>query len=348
MSKAPAKEDLIWGGRHVFEGCLYGVELEIEAPGLYAQQEIFNDEGDLVETEEPALPPGWVREEEESIQGVECVFEIPLAFSEAVDAIGTLFADIEKQGYRPIRTPRGSTHVHVNASDLTWDQLRSLVIAAAWAEPLLTEIAGKGRRGNLFAMSYETAPLGWTGIIKAVRDRHLSMPLDTHYMGVNFNPLQNLGSIEFRMGPSARSFVEAVSWLSYIDLVVSEGRTEEITGERHPNFMHLLKGYVPEHRRERALAQAARQAKDVWEQITLIPPKPSAKSKLNNLLGEPTYFMTDSTLPAGAVNTFSPFPSVIDTQTLESVDFSQFVIPMPVEEIFTETVEPIQGVNPND
>lgn len=239
-----------------FLGLVFGVELEIEAEGLYFREEYYDEDNDCYELSEPNIPRGWVQHTEESICGTELVTAFPTTFDKVCDDICNLFDDIERQGFRPLRTPRGSTHVHVNVSDLSWEQLRSFVMATAWAEPALIELAGKGRKGNLFALPYKTAPLGWENIIQSLRFNQFMYNSDTHYMATNFSPVLRQGSVEFRMGPSARNANDAVTWLGYINEVAKAGRQDKITASAPPVFMQELMKGLPSRVFEAARRQA--------------------------------------------------------------------------------------------
>ena len=253
----------------LYIGKFYGVELEIEAEGLYQPIEEYNEEEDEHLLTCPPIPQGWLREDEDSILGVELISSQPYSYEEQIENIVRVFTDIEKKGYRPTRTPRGSTHVHANVSDLTWEQLTHFVMACIWAEPLLIEIAGKGRKGNLFAQSYETTPIGWDNIISWCKNQttRFTRTLDTHYMATSFYPITSMGSVEFRMGPSSRNAKEACNWLEMIDSVVSAGRTLPIDGETIPSFVYFLLEFIPYHKRGRLLEKCQKFAKEVWDLI---------------------------------------------------------------------------------
>ncbi len=246
-----------------FVGKLYGVELEIEADGLYCVEEIYDEEGENYTTTDPCVPSGWLREQEDSIQGVELISERPFDLETSIDNIERVFADIERQHYIPTRTPRGSTHVHANVADLTWEQMRSFIMACAWAEPALIELAGRGRKGNLFAQSYETTPIGWLPVIDSCRKKFMDQVVDTHYMATSFYPMSYLGSVEFRMGPSSRTAEEAIRWLKCIDCVVAAGRTETI-GLDQPTFLDVLLSKVSEKRRLQLIRKGSQQAAEIF------------------------------------------------------------------------------------
>ena len=264
-----------------YRGLLFGVELEIEAAGLYAHY--FNEDGD--EEIFPEAPKGWELMEEHSIEGPELASSGAYDYDTTVENIQRAFKDIRAQGFKPIRTCRGSTHIHINCQDLTWGQLRKTVTACAWAEQLLIERAGKGRKGNLFAMSYNTAPLGWADIIKSVRERNLRLHGDTHYMAINFGALTTHGTIEFRMPPSARNEDDAIDWLRCINYVALAGRADgdwlySWSEEPYPLWLEPLVNAIPEARRDVFVAKARAQAETIAElmdRTTLVVPQPELK-----------------------------------------------------------------------
>ncbi len=247
-----------------WKGKLYGVELEIEADGLYGMEEVFNEDNEHYDNIEPDVPAGWLREQEDSIAGVELISDKPYSFEETVTNIERVFKDIERQGFRPLRTPRGSTHVHANVADLTWQQLKHFITACAWAEPTLIELAGKGRKGNLFAQSYEICPIGWAQAIEWVRRNEIFQNIDTHYMATSFHPIGYLGSVEFRMGPSSRNAEDAIRWLQCIDTVVAAGREEKITSKKEPAFLDFLTSKFDANTQRRLRLKGSIAADEVW------------------------------------------------------------------------------------
>lgn len=246
-----------------FKGKVYGIELEIEANYLYCVEEEYDSETDETTQTEPDIPAGWLREQEDSIVGVELISDRPYPLHQSIENIERVFADIERQGITPIRTPRGSTHVHANVADLTWEQMRSFVMACAWAEPVLIELAGKGRKGNLFAQSYETTPIGWANVCDWVRKKEFTQNIDTHYMATSFYPMSSLGSVEFRMGPSSRNAADAIQWLWCIDRVVSVGRESEV-GLEEPSFFSSWLLIFRQDKQNLLRRKAAKAAAEVW------------------------------------------------------------------------------------
>lgn len=266
-----------------YKGKLYGIELEIEAEGLYSVEEHFDEEHEEYIQTEPNVPEGWLREQEDSIEGCELISQQPYDYETSVTNIKRVFADISRMGFVPVRTPRGSTHIHANVADLTWRQMKHFVTACAWAEPALIELAGKGRKGNLFAQSYETTPMGWATIIQWVRRQEIAQNVDTHYMAISFHPMGYLGSVEFRMGPSSRSEEDAIRWLQCIDAVVEAGRYEEINPYDVPFFLIDLTSKMDQKKRERVIKKGQRFATEVWEGMSepfeRVVPRRSAKMK---------------------------------------------------------------------
>jgi len=254
----------------VFTGKLYGVELELEAPGLYEVEEVWDEAGEEpIDHREPDLPAGWAHREEDSVNGPEVVFNKPVDFATSVELLKNLFKDVERQGFNPQRTPRGSTHFHVNVSDLTWKQLREFVMVCAWAEPFLCRIAGSGRMGNLFAQSYATSPSGWLGIIRSLQENTFCFWEDTHYSAINFSAVPRLGSVEFRMAPSCRNVNDAVYWLELINSVATCGRgsSVSVTGSNPPDCITRLAAELPDYVAKRVMGVARKQAQEIWWRI---------------------------------------------------------------------------------
>lgn len=277
VKNAPPEKPNTIHANPAYQGLLFGVELEIEAEGLYDIEEEFDEDGDPICQRDPTLPSGWLREQEDSIRGVEVISDRPYDFNTTVKNIYRLFEDVDRQGYNPMRTPRGSTHVHVNVCDLTWEQMRSFIMACIWAEPFLVELAGKGRKGNLFAQSYETTPLGWRPIIDWYRNRQIMPCMDIHYMATSFQPMGYLGSVEFRMGPSSRNAKEALSWLQHIADVADVGRNATITNEQ-PRFILNWMDQLPPGVWKRLATKASRYAQEVWECLhEPVPPQPALR-----------------------------------------------------------------------
>lgn len=292
-----------------FKGQYYGIELEIEAEGLYCPMEEYDEENESYIERDVTVPLGWLREQEDSIQGVELISDQPYNFETSVANIERVFEDIVKHGYVPNRTPRGSTHIHANVADLTWEQMKSFTMACAWAEPTLIELAGKGRKGNLFAQSYETTPLGWANIIDWCRKKGFQQSIDTHYMATSFYPMSYLGSVEFRMGPSSRTAEEAIRWLQCIDMVVTAGRDTVVT-DSEPPFLSFLMSKLDHRTQKRLRKKASRAASEIWNAIHepyVKPPLSNLKKKYGQtVMAAPvdTYFNNLST----AIESIAPSP----------------------------------------
>lgn len=276
-----------------YVGKLYGIELEIESAGLYEDAELYDEETQQYYTESVSIPKNWQKEIEESICGAELVSQGAFDYLALCSNIDVLFRDIHSKGYRPIRTPRGSTHVHANVGDLTWQQFRHFIVTCAWVEPALIELAGKGRKGNLFAHSYNTMPIGWHMITSWCQSEQMTVTLDTHYMATNFAPANTLGSVEFRMGPSSRTAEEAITWLTYIDYVVSEARTAPTTCVEPPACLSVLIDNLPRQIRDRVVTRGRANATEIW---------PKLQKRNQQALSPPAQFQTPKPLEAPGEN----------------------------------------------
>lgn len=263
---ADAENKTVWQSPSC-SGLKFGVELELEYPGLYEGIEVYGRDEDGYETEEivdierPLLPEGWDTRVEESVQGCEVVFSKPLAIAESVAAINRLFDDIERQGVTLRKTPRGSSHFHINVQDLTWPQMRVFALTCAWLEPYLIYLAGKGRIGNLFAKSYKECPAGWRGVVESIQIGAMRVNnLDSHYMAINFGAMSEHGSVEFRMPPSATSRHDVLGWLSRFYQLGQEGRqSRTVDAQSPPVCLRTLELEIPGEGTKARLKRIAQQ-----------------------------------------------------------------------------------------
>lgn len=359
-ANTPAESDHIHY-RPQTRGCLFGIELEIEAGALYSPEERYLEESDEYITIDPIVPKGWAREQEDSIDGVELISNQPYDYQTSVDNIIRVFDDIKRQGYEPIRTPRGSTHIHVNVADLTWQQMKSFVMACIWAEGALIELAGKGRKGNLFAQSYETTPIGWSSIIQWCRQNKIKQTVDTHYMATSFYPMSYLGSVEFRMGPSSRTAEEALQWLYYINEVAVAGRETTVTDKTEPPFLEKLLSFVNPTKRDRIRRKSALQAKEVYQAMQEPWVEPVKTPKLPYPAGSDVQIMNEllsvasPTLPTISASDLWPsFPS-LSLSSLQNLYYAPPLNPQETGELAPSQAQAYQiytdntmyDINPN-
>ena len=203
-----------------YEGYQFGVELEAEGISLPEPEKVYEEDSDDYDTVMPQLG-SWVTHEEGSITGAEYVMACPRPLDEAIAEVQDLFGRLRSQYDATILpSPRTSVHVHVNCGDKTLAWLKKALPVLAAAEPFLIHQGGRHRRGNLFCLSRQEAPFGWSNAIEFARTGRWGGQ-DAKYSAINFEPLRIFGSIEFRMMRGLTTSEDLCRWLSLVSEVMN-------------------------------------------------------------------------------------------------------------------------------
>lgn len=114
---------------------------------------------------------------------------------------------------------RGSTHIHVNVQEETFHHVLGCLVVFTAIEPLFLRLCGPSRNGNLFCMSsYDTGDLFFytKSLVRAIRGGNFgAWPARGKYASLNFETIQNFGSIEFRCFPTSISPDEISRWCNW-------------------------------------------------------------------------------------------------------------------------------------
>ena len=183
------------------KNALVGIEIEVENMG----------NGNY----EPAYY--WQVKEDGSLRnnGVEFT-SIPLRASQVEYALDVYNRSVT-QSNTPDYSPRTSVHVHLNIRDLTWDQLKNLIILYCLFEKHFFHIAGTRRENSIFCVPlYKTQP---KGTISNLQDWLISWQ---KYYALNLttvlgtNGLPAYGTVEFRhlYGTGDKHII--LSWINNI------------------------------------------------------------------------------------------------------------------------------------
>jgi Putative amidoligase enzyme len=175
----------IFGSRLV-QGDVFGIECEMEFPRPF----------DL------NLPERfqWVVKEDGSLRnyGLEFVTAKPSNVSITCEKVDKLF---EYLGERAIvDTNRTSVHVHMNFSNKTWLQTITAITMYYLFEPLLLEIAGEERKGNMFCVSSRESIDNTDVLIESIQDnRVIDSRRFNKYSSLNLLSLGTFGTLESRI-----------------------------------------------------------------------------------------------------------------------------------------------------
>lgn len=170
----------------MFDTCV-GIEIELE--GLPNGHDLF--EASYV----------WRTEGDGSLRnyGVELVSRGPVGGARLEQAISELTDFLED--YTPEYSERCSTHVHVDVTDLTLDQLNTFLGCAIIMEPVLFRLHGQGREFNGFCCPVFTNSNLMDNYIKLFTQpkRNYNNLEFIKYAGISLYRLRDLGTVEFRM-----------------------------------------------------------------------------------------------------------------------------------------------------
>lgn len=166
---------------------LFGVEVEVEFPDFLDNPPAVNEAWDVVHD-------GSLR------NGLEMVFRRPRELEETKDLYEELRDTLVEAG--AITTFRTSTHVHVNALDLTKEEIFNMIYLYYLYEEQLHAYCGDSRQNNRFCLTledcegivdqFERLIVNWDVARRGLRE-------DQHkYAALNFCTLFTLGTVEFR------------------------------------------------------------------------------------------------------------------------------------------------------
>lgn len=132
--------------------------------------------------------------------------------------------------YDPVFSERTSTHVHMNARDLTLNQILALTLIYASVEKLLYNWVGHNRDKNIFCVPlYNTNYLQYFSTI--VEHPESLQFAWMKYAGYNLLPLRNKGTVEFRhlYGTwDTETILQWINFLSCMKMYVKQNSLETV------------------------------------------------------------------------------------------------------------------------
>ena len=194
-------------------GRLTGLEIEVEG----------------VPAGESNCPEGWDLTEDGSLRynGAEYVSR-PTALSDVPEALQRLYNAMPASHTFSMRT---STHVHVNAQDLTFDQVWAVTLLYGLVEPFMYEYVGRNRQYNIFCVPLNCSLSGEMGSTLAEASSQFSRPVPwSKYLGYNMASLNTHGTLEFRQMTGTNDLERLVTWVNMCHTVVETGRSLGISG----------------------------------------------------------------------------------------------------------------------
>lgn len=186
----------------------FGIELEIEGLRL------------------PPAPSGWTIKEENSLRGeaYEYVTRNSVHMNSLEKSLRNIHKVLTAEPCVVNLTPRASTHIHMNMQHETFRTVFGMILVYCMVEPIMLTISGQHRNGNLFCL-----PVIESGDMPACIDRAVGNILAYRadfprqgwvhrgkYSALNTDPLNTLGSMEFRMFPNTINPDDVLRWAGWL------------------------------------------------------------------------------------------------------------------------------------
>lgn len=112
---------------------------------------------------------------------------------------------------------RTSVHVHVNARDLTWQQLKMWLLTYCVVEEVMFDFASPDRAKGIFCVPLLDTSYPDYLISKLVTNTHRAQQGWEKYSAVNLSRLGDLGTVEFRHMPGTRDKEKILLWVKMLD-----------------------------------------------------------------------------------------------------------------------------------
>lgn len=132
--------------------------------------------------------------------------------------------DITEDNY----SERCGTHVHMNVSDLTLDQLGTFCLLYQVFEKTLFKYAGVDRDSSIFCVPWEQAGVSYD-LLRYLRNGQAREILRgwRKYTALNLNPVTTFGSVEFRHLPGTCDVEYMVGWINIIGCMYNYSKAKD-------------------------------------------------------------------------------------------------------------------------
>jgi len=185
-------------GEHIPASALVGIEVELE-------NFRFKKECELTY---------WRAEHDGSLRdgGIEFVLRQPLTGHDLEVAIEELYSKVLTANYKV--SPRTSTHVHIDARDLSVEHMKRLVFVYSMMERFIYDLVTPDREYSFYCTPLYRSSQNRRSIAKAL-DK-LSFRSCPRYSGINLRALERYGSIEFRMHQGLTDTTDLKRWIKLL------------------------------------------------------------------------------------------------------------------------------------
>jgi Putative amidoligase enzyme len=115
---------------------------------------------------------------------------------------------------------RCSTHVHINAQDLSIEQVRTVCTVYQALERVLYAFIGNDRDSSIFCVPWYQCNISQEFVCKFTGDINFTTRTWQKYTGLNIIPLRDRGTLEFRHLEGTCDVKRIVNWVNIIGSIV--------------------------------------------------------------------------------------------------------------------------------
>ena len=199
-----------------------GIEIEIEGKNLPLGGEM----------------PGWRIDNDSSLktdEAFEYVTKGGLSFDDARNEIirfNNLFNGKDSKAEIWENT-RAGVHIHVNMQEFTHSEVATFACLYYIFENVLVNWCGENRVGNLFCLRTDDATNVKDHLAVAIYNRNLRHLADDaiRYTAMNWKPLTQYGSLEFRSMQTPKDLTKINDWLNFLECLKIAAKKYDSPGD---------------------------------------------------------------------------------------------------------------------
>lgn len=179
----------------------------------------------------------------------------PMAMKHALASL-TDFFELTKFDERNY-SDRCSTHVHVNCTDLTLEQISNVALVYQVVEEILFEFVGHNRESNIYCIPWNQCRNHHRLVSNFLAEPRHTLKGWNKYTALNLLPLMILGTVEFRQLDGTSDMKRLTTWINLIGSIFKYATKMELnnltqvvkelntTSHYEHFFTEVLGGYLP-------------------------------------------------------------------------------------------------------
>ncbi len=159
-----------------------------------------------------AVPDGSLK-----YKGIELRFKKALNGSNIIKALDLLKKGITDFKVKPyVEGNRGSTHIHLNVSDLSVQQLFNIVLMSYFVEPIIMDMCHQDRLFSPFSVTSNRTK-DQKFVLSNISKGDMSFNSSNYkYRSIGLSSVYKKGSLEYRMFHASYDTEEILKWINFI------------------------------------------------------------------------------------------------------------------------------------